>query len=513
MIDGAGLVYEKTGNTGAAAYGQGAPIGINLIGGVQQSLEQEKNIRLQDKLYRDRTAEAKKEKDYNLDIDLNKVWDTDQQYLGGLAQSAKQELAALRAAGVRPDDYLDDRAKKYGEVLGGVDAAKNASIQQKERWGGYVKELRDDQGSADPKYDYEASAKNLTEYRALKPLERINYDESKLLVRKPKVFSTYEPVKDLDVNKLFVGKKGYEDEKIKSSKTKLDEPKLKATVELIANDPANNAHYEWGKSQPVPLWNNKAEYAQALFDKKKLEWTEDSEFERKPPKTKGMTIIDIDKGSGDDLVAKLGTGTQYPTVYNKSGVHVPTLAKNSVTLGNINATVSGNTAFDASNGEPLDYNGKTIQSGTMSTPLVFPDNRFVPIPFDKSNPNAKTEYKFYNPATKTTETFTGTYDEIAKQMIKKGFASYKPMVEGTGKDGDETFTVWVPAESIVEGTQQKDKPLEGAEQAYYVLKKWSDEKNGAAGSSSYTIKGKKYTLEQLKALGYNAEQVASYLDK
>lgn len=478
MQDGLGLVFEQQGNTGAAAYNQpNFQIGNNPFDRIAADLEQKGDLVFQNNLIEERQRKAAEQKQYNPDLQLGDVWDTDIQYLGEQMTGVKSELANLAKNRIMPNDYSNPESQKYNQLLQGLEGAKVASKQQKKIHDQLALELAKDVNDKAGLYDQEASAKNLAEFRALKPHERVNYDTSKLLVRKPKVYSTYEPLKDFKIDP-YVGGDKLDTETGGHDNTVLNKKNLREDIDAMANDPINNDHYEWGKNQPIPLWNSKKEYADELYKSAENKYSPKlAKTIKNPNAKKGLTIVDIENGNADDLIATLGVGVQNPKVRSAGGQFIPSVAKNAITLGNIYATISGNTAIDASTGKAFDANGRTITSGTMSTPLVNKGtNRVVAIPKEGGTYQTRINGKDVD--------LEGTYEEIAQQLIDLGLAEYKPMIEGTGTYKNKPFTAWVPAESIVQGTQQKDKALEGAEQAYYILKKKAEQMNGGTSQAS-----------------------------
>lgn len=488
MQDGLGLVFEQQGNTGAAAYNQPVlGIGTNPLDRVAADIEQQKNIVQQNNLIQQRQNEKLNQQ--ALDVG-GSGWEIDNdRQLGQYLNAYKTEVTNLLSKGIKPTDYEKPESRRYWELKQGWENLRDNSLAQKEQFGTAYKAILQDMNSPNPQFEHEQTFQKMREWQNLPIEERIKTPIESLLVKKEAPFDMYSPIKDVDISK-FVGEVDFETPEFASGSSKLNTTNLKESIKKLAYNPLNDAHYEQGKKKG--LWDTRDEYAQVQYDKKKLEFTQDTNFTKKEPKG-GYTINYINGGNANQLMGDIGFGKQSINVPDGSGKTVPIAYKYTTQLGNIDAIVGKQSIIDANTGNVIGGTGNmALKSGSLVlTPVYKGTNKPYPL--------------------------TPTMDQ--KKLVSDGTIEWKPMVSGKAESTDGVTTdvvdVWIPADAILHGTGDSNKALNRGEAAYYVYKKKSDELNKTAPqkTASYTIKGKKYTLKDLEAMGYTAEQVANYLDK
>lgn len=497
-IDGLGQVYQKQGNTGAATWETPIEQGNTPFAymaedlGRKNLLDYQYNIAAKKAAEKQKADELAKAFDDTLD---NKAWEVDvPRELMADAMDWKQSLAQLKIdsekEGFNPNDITHPKvaAVKQKEAL--VKNKYDTSNQQKADYNKFVTLIAQDQNSKEPQFDTKASLDALNAWRDTpKVLERAKVNPAELLVPKAKVLDMYRPINDLPI-KNYVASNLRENDKEKKTYTTLNEANLKKDIDAIVKNPIYEEDFQEGVKQN--FWGSKAEWSKALFDKKKLEFTQDYGKVIKP-QDKSFTYESIySGGSASDVLKNMGAGTQTPNIISLAtdgtkGADGKPIKKsfkgealNAMTLGNINATISGGTAIESSTGKPLEgTDAYTLVSGTMSTPFTYNDGRVVPL--------TSGEFKFYDKSTGKTKTYTGTKEEIKKQMISDGVGKYTSKIEGVavGPD-DKKITVWVDSDKVIQGPAKKTDPLKGAQAAYVAQQRWIEEQNAGYGAGKST---------------------------
>lgn len=158
MQDGLGLVYEKQGNTGAAAYNQPSlQYGQTPLDAVAQNIEQQNLIKQQQEFQLAKQREKEKAAAFKSlgDIELSK-WDVaNKQEIGNDILMAKNAMAGLAAQGVMPNDYNNPKSQDYNQIQLGL---KNKIIEadaQKAKLDEAQKILMADFDNPNPLFDRE----------------------------------------------------------------------------------------------------------------------------------------------------------------------------------------------------------------------------------------------------------------------------------------------------------------------------------------------------------------------
>lgn len=459
-MDGLGLVYEKQGNTGAAAYNNPVyQIGNNPLDQVAaqigQEVQQVKKTQALDKAAKDKANQDA------LNFDIS-GWDFDNKaYFTQATSALKQKGAQLLNDGHDINDYSDPKVmewRKQQKVM--TDAAKASTNQGAI----YDKLIAGVNGNRD-KYDYDKSVAGLNQYMQMSPVERLNVNPADFLVEKEKPFDAYAPVADVDISK-YIDKNTFGNPNVTTSSSTLNKTNLKKTITDIANNPLNEEHYQIGLEKN--LWKDKQDYARQQYEHKAAQAAKDYSRVVHAPKTDSKTDSNgdgiIDQTAGGQL------GVQYPLTYDyKTKSMVPTLGQNVVQLGPINAVVSGNDAWTVDGNKRLGKAANII-SGTLSTPFVLTNGNVAAIPFDPNDPNKQLSYSVYNKTTGKVEPYDGTYEEIVSKLINAKLGEFRPMVYGQYKSsegGTESYNdVWAKAETVMNGS---DKNIANALPAYNQL--------------------------------------------
>lgn len=487
MVDGLGLVYEKQGNTGAGAYEQPfLRLGNTPLDAEADRINQQIRVEQQNQMMLERQKERQKAEAFKPfeNIELSK-WDiANRQEIGQDIINTKNEIAALRGQGVVPNNYADPRARRYDELLLGMQNKIKEADSQKAIYDNALKTLQADFDNPNPVFDVEKSAAALKKFAEAPNISaRRGIDPQSLLVRKPKPFDTYSPLKDFDI-KPYVGSFGKETPESAQSGSTLNKVNLKKDMEALAYNPINDEHYKQGLDRG--LWGSRTEYADALYKKALNQYTPTYKTETKAPK--GYTRSQLNSGNTQDWLNEFGASdieVNVPLYDAKTDKRIGTETERtvvpySINLGNINATVPAGSVISGSTGERSDATKNyELVSGYMGIPLVYKkDNRLVPLTDGKDILYKDNKGKIVR--------VTGTPDEIAQQLVNAGVAEYKPMIFGNGKtgagDNAKVEEIVVPADAIIKSTNE-NKALQGANAAYEVQKRFAAEKNGKTNTS------------------------------
>lgn len=474
MQDGLGLVYEKQGNTGAAAYNQPSlQYGQTPLDAVAQNIEQQNLIKQQQEFQLAKQREKEKAAVLGKlgDINLSKFTLGNQQEFMGDILNHKNQIAADMSKG---EDVTDPTSPAYARTYERQLALQNKKMEL-DKQGAIIEDAMKILQTKPDDFDVEKSAAAIEAYaEAPNATERMKIDPSTLLVRKEVPFDTYTPLKDFDINP-FVVEQGYETEEMKRTGNYLDVPKLKAKIKSMVDNPVNEEHYQKGLAKG--LWGNKSEYEKALFEQAKLDYKKKSFYEKKA--INKPTDRDFLMTAGvDELRKRFGLGETTADI--KSGIGSNTTQRikigNSINIGDIKATVPLASAIDASTGLPMSGDGSEgaidIKSGKMSTPLVFNYNGAI-----AAIPSTGT-YELKDNETGEKKIYKGTQKQIEAQLIRDGYAKYKPMLLANYKEGDIAKTAWIPASELP--TTNESKTLQGADAVRLLLERIAEDENAKA---------------------------------
>jgi hypothetical protein len=487
MEDGSALVYEKQGNTGAAAYNQPAlRIGATPMDLAAERMRQENVRKEEENLAIAQQKEKEKVAAFKplMELRLSKFPQANKQELGAKLVAIKNRAAELAQSGVMPNDYTNPKSQEYNQLFTGFTNQLIAADKQGETIDAIQKALLGDFNNPEDKqvFDRDKSIANLQAYINAPNIEsRDAIDPNTLLVRKPKEFDTYEPLKDFNISN-YVGSFGNPN----ASGSTLNKAGLKKDMEAVANNPANEEHFKAGVKKGV--WNSKAEYAKTLYDKALNQYAAD--YTLKEPSGSGTTINNLNRGNSGDMLSKMGAGTQKMAIplYDINGKKVSNTQVNLndvVQLDDIKSVVNWASAINPETGKSFENNKGTFElvSGAMALPLVRKGSNRI-LPTDQGS------YTFTDVKGKQ-HTITGDQKSIEKQLIDWGIGEYKPMIFGKTKgDKEELGTdVWLPADAATLGTNDKNKALTKAQEAYYVYKRRAEELNKREAAKPVATKG------------------------
>ena len=455
-MDGLGLVYEKQGNTGAAAYNEPVyQIGNNPLDHIAAQIGQEVQ-----QVKKDQAAEKAAKEKANADalnFDIS-GWDFDNKaYFTQATNALKQKGAQLQHEGLDLSDYNNPKVMEWRKQLKITQDAAKASTNQ----GDIYNKLMAGVSNNRDKYDFEKSVAGLNTYMQMSPVERLNANPADFIVEKEQPFDAYAPVADVNIDD-YIDKNTFGNPNVTTSSSTLNKTNLKKTITDIANNPLNEAHYQKGVEKG--LWKDKQDYARQQYEHKAAQAAKD--YSRVVHAPKVDTKVDANGDGIIDQPAGGQLGVQYPLTYDyKTKSMIPTLGQNVIQLGPINAVVSGNDAWRVESNSRLNKAANII-SGTLSTPFVLTNGNVAAIPFDPKDPNKKLSYSVYNKNTQKVEPFEGTYDEIVSQLINAKLGEFRPMVYGQTKENDVISDVWAKAETVMNGN---DKNIANALPAYNQL--------------------------------------------
>lgn len=522
MQDGLGLVYEKQGNTGAAAYGNPIPLNPNPLGQVTQNLNNEYNIRLHDKLIRDRQKERDLADLYNQKFDINAWHQRNQMELGADAMAVKQRLAQLKSSQVDPRDYNNPKSKEYQDLTFGLQNKANTVKRLESDYISLRDKIIQDANTQNPQFDTEKSLKALDNWMMLPTInDSAKIDPGTLLVQKPKQFSTYQPLSNFKIAP-YVGSFGKDTPTGGASGTTLNKKNLRSDIEALANDPINQEHFDWGVKQG--LWKDRKEYADVLYDKADNLYTADYKTTIKAPKDDGgsglsedqvneivntpptvMKIADLDI----DGKTRQRDGS---TVYTSASVLYPQ------SVGNLNLSIPSAAAFNIDTGKKgTNATVYKLTDGTLGVALKYKDGRgFI----GDINPGEnETVYQFKDKS--------GNKIQLTKdEAIKQGYIEYVPVIIGNGtyKDPADPETKTSPQPIVVEADQYINKvngkssqALNDAYNKLYVQKQLADKLNGTSQASTKANQNKVVPRSKIKSLvgtkgyeGYTEQELVDY---
>lgn len=493
MQDGLGLVFEKQGNTGAAAYNQpNFEIGNNPLDMIAAELGQRVQMEQLGRQKQEKERQAANQQALNFDLsgaDIdNKAYFT-QAYKDIMAEGTK--LAQL---GYRLDDWSNPAVRAWNERKISDLHAAQASKGQIES---LAKNLNEYSKNPDL-YDIEATNKNVEAYKAMTPIQRLQTDANQLFVRKEQPIDILEPIAKANIAGMGDVNE-YETPNMKSSSTKFSEEKARTFVKGVLQNDIYKPLIAKGIQKG--LFKNQQEYEDLLVNQLKSQFKTEKEYVKKAPPTDWSWDY-LNSAGGDELMGKIGYGAQSIKLANGKAHEY----RYTTQLPNINAVVGKRGLIRASDDSVINETGTMdIQSGSLVMALV-----------DK----------------KTGKPIFGGHAAQQQKLVKDGTAEWKPMVYGKAKEksinqyGEEvekSEDVWVPAESVLKGTPDS-KAATTSQAAYVAYQKKADELNArekrtATGTQNTQPKtsGKTVTRSTIKSLvgkqgyeGYTEQELIDY---
>jgi hypothetical protein len=427
MLDGLGLVYEKQGNTGAAAYTP--PSNTDPFAVVTNDLASQVDFQ-----------RKKKERDAIKQDDLNNKiieainpegWSLDnRQYFYKSGNDLKLEAAILRSKGKNLNDITDP------EVMAFMDKSKRvlneASLSAEQ---GKLFDVMYNEFSKNPnKYDKERTAQNVEKWKALPMEERFKTDPRSLFAPKYNKFAAADPIKNYDKFSDISPKGG----------TRINRGKIDQYLNEIASDQEVIDSYQQGLERGD--WSNPQEWktSQAQFI--------ESQIQNKADRYEKPDKVDSDGGLGFEEIMMqfdMNKKTNLPVMNasvstkEKTGSKLNATVYQPTTLGNVNYTVSSGDVYDLNSGKPTETGIYSLKTGTIGVGIRNAIGQIIP-------ENAKVPYK-------------GKQISVA-EALKLGIVRYEPIVYGvaeigSGPDKKEVEIVVDPTnlKSMTTGFESKEE--------------------------------------------------------
>jgi hypothetical protein len=486
-MDAFGLVYEKQGNTGAAAFNKPtSEVGANPLDVLaQQAFVQNREIA------KEKAADNKLKQKTNmaaLNIDLS-GWDYDNKaHFIEKANELRQKGAALAMAGKDLSNFADKDVLAWKKDLDIQMKAAEASKNQAAEY----KSLREIAVANPDKFDYDKTMEAANKYMLMTPDQRINVDPKSLLVRK---YDAYTPVMDIDVNK-FAGSYGYKGTTSYRDYTKLDEAKLKKEIQTRVENETYDPFYTNNKAKYG--WKDKNEYADWLFQYKKNQFVPDSKggviVQDSTPST-GLTMQQLYDSIANTKELPMSVATisvNGYTVKDEKGEtkfsNIPLYHPQGVV--GLNVTVPGADIISTKTnqkGVPVTKNGVkgvdtkenyTIQNGNLGIALVYKSGANDGKPVMGS---ANTLYFKDSKGNRVAYTLKEAYDN--------GYIEYRPILQGNATYKENDIEKVQPA--IVDASKymtpdmvSKSDDANDAYRKYLVLVSLAQQKNAQLSGQS-----------------------------
>ena len=428
MLDGLGLVYEKQGNTGAAAYTP--PSNTDPFAVVTNDLASQVDFQRKKK---ERDAIKQEELNNKIIEAINpEGWSLDnRQYFYKSGNDLKLEGALLRAKGKNLNDLYDP------EVLAFMDKSKRvlneASLSAEQ---GKLFDVMYNEFSKNPnKYDKEATAQNVEKWKSLPMEERFKTDPRSLFESKFNKFAAANPIKNFDKFADISPKGG----------TRINEAKIDQYLDEMASDQDVLQSYEQGLERGV--WTNPEEWktSQKEYIKSRIQNKADRYIRPLSSNTGGgglgfdEIMMQFDMNNKTDLPV---TNTD-PKTGKSAGSKFNATIYQPTTLGNANFTISSGDIFDLNQGKPTTTGVYTLKTGTIGVVLKHNNGQLL-------NESSKVTYKGKS--------------ITMPEALKLGIVKYEPIVYGvaevgSGADKKEVEVAVNPTKlkSITTGQESKEE--------------------------------------------------------
>lgn len=406
MLDGLGLVYEKQGNTGAAAYTP--PSNTDPFAVVTNDLASQVDFQRKKK---ERDAIKQDELNNKIIEAINpEGWSLDnRQYFYKSGNDLKLEGALLRAKGKNLNDITDP------EVMAFMDKSKRvlneASLSAEQ---GKTFDVMYNEFTKNPnKYDKERTAQNVEKWKALPMEERFKTDPRSLFAPKYNKFAAAEPIKSFDKFADISPKGG----------TRINKAKIDQYLNEIASDQEVIDSYQQGLERGD--WTNPQEWkkSQAQFIESQIQNKADAY--QKPEKADndgGLSFEQImmqfnmnDKTSLPTANTEVTTGKTDATKRPEEITRFPATIYTPTTLGNANFTISSGDVFELDKGKPQKQGLYKLQTGTIGVGLRHNNGQLL----SENTP---------------TISYKGKSIPLA-EAIRLGVVKYEPVVYGLAETG------------------------------------------------------------------------------
>jgi len=357
MLDGLGLVYEKQGNTGAAAYTP--PSNTDPFAVVTNDLASQVDFQ-----------RKKKERDAIKQDDLNNKiieainpegWSLDnRQYFYKSGNDLKLEATLLKAKGKNLNDITDPEVMAFMDKSKKLNEKANLSAEQ----GKFFNDIYNDYTKNPDKYDQQVTAANIEKWQALPMEERFTIDPRTLVEPKFDAYAgaTAGGLKDFGIFVDVSSKKG----------TKINEERINDQIQLMKNDPDAVRSYEQGIRRGE--WKNQKEWedAQRKFIKSRISIKENPEMK--------TTIVNNFGGGNiqdEDTAIDMQNKTTMPIVNVKNTKTINSTIYSPESLGNIQGTIATGDLYETNKGKSKRQTPVNMQSGALGIALIHNDGTYV----------------------------------------------------------------------------------------------------------------------------------------
>lgn len=452
MLDGLGLVYEKRGNTGAAAYNQ--PSNADPFAAITEDLQgRVEGIRKEEQRKKDNIDKANELIIQDIDP---KGWDIDNRkifYQKGL--DLKKEAAILRTKGKNLSDPTDPEVMAFQRKQQEVLNQANSSAEQGKLFDPVYKEF-----IAKPdRYDQEKTLANIERFKALPFEERINVDPRTLLEKKFDKFAAVKPVKDF---KLFTDTSS-------RGGTIIRPERIDAYLAEQIQSPDVQDSIQLGIEQGA--WNDVEGWRQAMTNHiKSLIPLKANEY--REPKGSGPDDENINISLNLDEVANL----PFMNLDQKgkpTGEYTDSTMRGPTTLGTGNFTIASGDVITTESGKSSSTIPYLMPTGTLAVGIKHQGTG-----------------KYMKEGAGVNVVRDGKVVTISMQeALQKGIVKYEPVVYGmaetvgkndvTGEDKKQQVSITVPARKLkntITGVEPKEAKniilqIEAAERAAEELNK------------------------------------------
>jgi len=405
MLDGLGLVYEKQGNTGAAAYTP--PSNTDPFAVVTNDLASQVDFQ-----------RKKKERDAIKQDDLNNKiieainpegWSLDnRQYFYKSGNDLKLEASLLRAKGKNLNDITDP------EVMAFMDKSKRvlneASLSAEQ---GKTFDVMYNEFTKNPdKYDKARTAQNVEKWRSLPMEERFKTDPRSLFEPTFNAYAgaTAGDLKDFTIFVDTSSKKG----------TRINDQRINDQIQLMKSDAQAVESFKQGLERGE--WKNEKEWedAQRKFIYSRIPIKEN-------PEMKSTTIVNNYPGAkvlDEEIVIDRNNKTTMfiSNVQGTGNINSTIISPES--LGTITGTVAPGNLYETNKGRSTRQTPVDMKTGSLGIALIHNNGSYV----------SEKDGVQITKNGKVVETLT------TDEAIKRGIVRYQAVIfgNGTAPKGDDT---------------------------------------------------------------------------
>jgi hypothetical protein len=396
MLDGLGLVYEKQGNTGAAAYTP--PSNTDPFAVVTNDLASQVDFQ-----------RKKKERDAIKQDDLNNKiieainpegWSLDnRQYFYKSGNDLKLEATLLKAKGKNLNDITDP------EVMAFMDKSKRvldeASLSAEQ---GKLFDVMYNEFTKNPdKYDKEITAQNVEKWKSLPMEERFKTDPRSLFEPTFNAYAgaTAGDLKDFNIFLDTSSKKG----------TRVNQERLNTHLELMKKDPQAIESFKQGLKRGE--WSNVPEWvdSQRKFIESRMSIKEN-------PETKTTIVNNFGGGNIQDEETAIDRNNKTTMfISNVQGTgNINSTIISPESLGTITGNVAPGNLYETNKGRSTRQTPIDMKTGSLGIALIHNNGSYV----------SEKDGVQITKNGKVVETLT------TEEAIKRGIVRYQAVIFGNG---------------------------------------------------------------------------------